>query len=51
MADIVEVGMAQNWPIALDRLVPLPVAGLKDFVVGTALHTTRRRVKMLRVLG
>ena len=42
MADIVEVGMAQNWPIALDRLVPLPAVGLQNFMEDVTCHTLTR---------
>ena len=31
--------MLQDRLVALDRLVPLPAVGRKDFVEGAALHT------------
>ena len=36
------LGMVLNWPFAFDSLLPLPAAGLGDFVEGCALHTSRR---------
>ncbi len=39
--------MLQNRLVALDRLLPLPAAGLKDFVAGFALHTSRKRVTLM----
>ncbi len=39
--------MLQNRLVALDCLLPLPAAGLKDFVEGYALHTSRRSVKSI----
>ena len=36
--------MLQNRFLALDSLSPLPTAGLKDFVEGYALHTSRKAV-------
>ena len=41
------LGMVQNRPFALDSFVSLPVAGLRDFVEGEALHTSRRTVKLI----
>ena len=39
--------MLQHRLVALNRLLPLPAAGLKDFVEGAALHTSRRRVTLI----
>ena len=36
--------MVQNRPVALDGVLPLPAVGLKGFVEGLALHTSRRAV-------
>jgi len=40
-------GMLQNWLFTLDSLLPLPAVGLGDFVEGLALHTSRKRVKLV----
>lgn len=37
--------MVQHWLFARDRLLPLPTAGLKDFMEGEALHASCRTVK------
>ena len=39
--------MLQNRLVALDRLLPLPVVGLKHFVEGAALHTSCKRVTLI----
>ena len=43
-------GMLQNRFLALDRLSPLPAVGLKDFVEGYALHTSRKAVGRVDVV-
>ena len=40
--------MVQNRPVALDGWLPLPAVGLKDFVEGFALHTSREGVTATR---
>lgn len=36
--------MVLNWLFAIDSFLPLPAVGLKGFVEGAALHTSRRSV-------
>ena len=39
--------MVRNRLVARDRLFPLPAVGLKDFVEGAALHTSRKSVWLI----
>lgn len=38
-------GMLQHRLIVLDRFVPLPAVGRKDYVEGIAIHTSHRTIQ------